>query len=91
MGYETPCSVTGTGYMQAKRMHLKAYAQIGISERGKAAAHECIHTMRRLLRKSFSDDISSIHAAESGATVPMKSVKADGGIGTSRQMYKRSM
>ena len=31
---------------------IKPYAKIGISERGNAAAQECIHTMKRLLRKS---------------------------------------
>lgn len=31
-------------------------------------------------------DITSIYAAESGATVLMKAVKAVGGIGTSRQV-----
>lgn len=33
--YENPCSVTGTGDMQAQSKHLKTDVKIELSERGK--------------------------------------------------------
>ena len=68
--YERPYTVTGGIQHTGSKGSLRVYAEIGISEHGKAGTWSGLYRKDMLLGKV--NDITQLYPVESDATVPVK-------------------